>query len=128
MNGGIVTLQKFEWASLDKSPWRQSCYTVGLSLHAIQVAARLLPKGFDKFFTYHWLVISLFGLQPNDFFHYIQANYDAVIELTSHSFVKTVYFPSVVKAYDFAKEVEKRFQYCIDNKYFGEYYDDSNHG
>ena len=36
--------QKYKWATLDKSPWMASCYTVGLSEEAVQIASRLVPK------------------------------------------------------------------------------------
>lgn len=119
--------QKFEWATMDKSPWMPNCYTVGLSEKAIQIASRLIPKGYDKTFSYGWLIISLFGIKPNDFFHYIQFKYQAEIQTSKNSIYKIVYFPSVVKAYDFAKEVEHRFKLCIDEGHFGEQYDECIH-
>lgn len=115
--------QKFEWTSFDKSPWKTSCYTVGLSEKAIKIAARQIPQGYDKPFSYSWLVIMLFGLKPNDFFHYIQYKYKAIIETTQNSFYKVFYFPTVVDGYEFAKEVERRFKLCLDEGYFGEEYD-----
>ena len=116
--------QKYKWATLDKSPWMANCYTVGLSEEAVQIVSRLVPKGYNKTFSYSWLIISLFGLKPNDFFHYIQFKYQAVIQSSKNSIYKIVYFPSVVKAYDFANEVERRFKLCIDEGYFGEQYDE----
>ena len=79
-----------KYYNVDKSSYHTNCYFVHASeeVHKCFLEA---PK--NNPFSYQMVIIGLFGLEPSDFFKYIQVKY-------------------------FAKECDRRFDYCIKNKFF----------
>lgn len=104
-----------KYFSVDKSPYKQNVYfiTINEEVHkAIRAKFDILP------ISYHQIIIGLFGLRPNDYFHYIASKYNATISTSKGSRWKTVSFSNLKDANDFATECNKRFDYCVKQGYF----------
>lgn len=81
----------------------------------------------DKFYEYTTpyfhqsylnIMYRLFNLLPRDFYHYVGYTYHASFQKSKYiNFIHT-YFENIKDAKEFCKELNKRFQYCVDRKDF----------
>lgn len=104
-----------KYYNVDKSPYHTNCYFIHASeeVHKCFLEA---PK--NNPFSYQMIIIGLFGLGPSDFFKYIQVKYNAKILKKEKSIWKTITFSNLADANAFAKECDRRFDYCVKNKFF----------
>lgn len=96
-------------------------YTVGHTELAFNVLRRYIPQNWNEPFSYNWVDIIMFGLKPSDFFRYVQDKYHAMISVSGN--IKGLIFFNKQYAEEYAQELDRRFQLCADEGYFGEYYD-----
>ena len=106
-----------KYYNVDKSPYHTNCYFITSTEEVCKAVLPLIKK--DPF-SYQMLYPALFGMEPNDFFKYIQVNYNAKVSKTKNCIWKTITFSNLPDAWLFAKELERRFAYCVENKYFEE--------
>ena len=113
MNGGKIMANKYY--NVDKSPYHLNKYFLVASeeIHKCFIdAPKVEPYG------YQMVIISLFGLKPSDFFKYIQIEFNAKIIKSKGSAWKSIVFDNLADAWKFAKECDRRFAYCVENKFF----------
>ena len=81
----------------------------------------------DKFYEYMALyfhqsyfniMYRLFNLLPRDFYHYLGYTYHASFQKSKYINFIHMYFENIKDAKEFCKELNKRFQYCVDRKDF----------
>ena len=72
---GMKTMAN-KYYNIDKSPYYTNCYFIHASeeVHKCFLEA---PK--NNPFSYQMIIIGLFGLEPSDFFKYIQVKYNAKV-------------------------------------------------
>lgn len=104
-----------KYFNVDKSPYHTNCYFISIGEEVCKQMIHI-PK--TSPFSYQMIYIALFGLEPQDFFAYIQMVYKAKVSKTKNSIWKTITFDNLADAWTFAKELDRRFAYCIENKFF----------
>lgn len=105
-----------KYYQIDKSPYHLNNYFIKATE---EVHKQFLSFTKPKHFSYQMIIINLFGLEPKDFFDYIQYKYKAkIIKPKTATGWKSIVFENIVDANNFANECERRFTYCIDNKIF----------
>ena len=68
--------------------------------------------------SYFNIMYRLFDLMPRDFYHYVGDTYHAVFQKSKYINFIHMYFENIKDAKEFCKELNKRFQYCVDRKDF----------
>ena len=68
--------------------------------------------------SYFNIMYRLFNLLPRDFYHYVGYTYHASFQKSKYINFIYMYFESIKDAKEFCKELNKRFQYCVDRKDF----------
>ena len=68
--------------------------------------------------SYFNIMYRLFDLMPRDFYHYVGYTYHASFQKSKYINFIHMYFESIKDAKEFCKELNKRFQYCVDRKDF----------
>lgn len=106
-----------KYYNVDKSPYHTSCYFI-TSTEDVCKAVSLLPK--KSPFSYQMLYPALFGMKPDDFYKYIQTKYNAKVVSSKNSVWKTITFSNLADAWELAKELDRRFIYCVQNHLFEE--------
>lgn len=104
-----------KYFNVDKSPYHTNSYFVTIEEEVCKQVIHI-PKASP--FSYQMIYIALFGLEPCDFFAYIQATYKAKVSKAKTSTWKTITFENLADAWAFAKELDRRFTYCVENKFF----------
>ena len=106
-----------KYYNVDKSPYHTNCYFITISEEVCKITS-VLPK--DNPFSYNMLQIALFGLEPDDFLKYVQIKYNAKILKKTKCIWKSITFTNLADAWAFAKELDRRFTYCVENNFFKE--------
>lgn len=68
--------------------------------------------------SYFNIMYRLFDLMPRDFYHYVGYTYHAVFQKSKYINFIHMYFENINDAKQFCKELNLRFQYCVDREYF----------
>ena len=68
--------------------------------------------------SYFNIMYRLFDLMPRDFYHYVGYTYHAVFQKSKYINFIHMYFENINDAKQFCEELNSRFQYCVDKKYF----------
>ena len=68
--------------------------------------------------SYFNIMYRLFDLMPRDFYHYVAYTYHAVFQKSKYIKFIHMYFENINDAKQFCKELNSRFQYCVDREYF----------
>ena len=106
-----------KYYNVDKSPYHTNCYFI-TSTEDVCKAVLLLPK--NNSFSYQMLYPALFGMKSDDFYKYIQVKYNAKVTSSKNCIWKIITFSDLADAWNLAKELDRRFTYCVENKYFEE--------
>ena len=115
--------KEYKWVYFDKNPYSNAgYYSVGHTELAFNSLCKYIPANWDECFSYNWADIMMFGLKPSDYFKYVQWKYHALVK-ESNGLIKGIQFANAQDAEQYALELERRFQLCADEGYFGEYYD-----
>ena len=104
-----------KYFNVDKSPYHTNCYFITIEEEVCKQVIHI-PK--SSHFSYQMIYIALFGLEPHDFFSYIQTTYKAKVSKVKNSIWKTITFDNLADAWAFATECNRRFTYCVENKFF----------
>lgn len=105
-----------KYFGVDKSPYAKDFYFITIN----EEVHKLVKQKFDPFvpFSYHMVIIGLFGLMPHDYFNYVANHFHATVKGSKGSVWKVVYFSNLKDAHEFATECNKRFSYCVEQGYF----------
>ena len=68
--------------------------------------------------SYFNIMYRLFNLMPRDFYHYVGYTYHKIIKKSKYINFIHMYFENINDAKQFCKELNSRFQYCVDREYF----------
>ena len=73
-----------------------------------------------KYFAHSYLnlMYRLFNMLPRDFYHYVGFVYNASFQKNKYINFINMFFEKEDDAKEFCKELNKRFQYCVDRKDF----------
>ena len=69
---------------------------------------------FYKKDSYYNIFYRLFNLLPQDFYHYVGAQYNAYFQKDKQIRFVKMFFKVEKEAQSFCKELNSRFQYCIE--------------
>ena len=90
--------------------YEDGTYQVGYERDLIELFQNYCTGG-----TYHTIIYRLFGLLPQDFYHYLAQEYHAIFQRSPYlkSYIR-VKFSKQTDAIRFAQEIETRLKYFID--------------
>ena len=64
--------------------------------------------------SYFNIMYRLFNLLPKDFYHYVGYKYNASFKKCDYLYFVKMFFKEKKDAQTFCKELNRRFQYCVD--------------